>query len=163
MSIPEPESPKPDESVVETPSPNFLGDLEAQSKALREELDTARQRLAVVEKQIADSAADRPNDEALRQQLKQTQEQLEEVMRDRQQLQADLERTRAELASKCEELEKLRENQDSDYSVREVTGEIIGVLRKLKVIPKDAKLPTITFSEIGEVLSKAGRRTHEPD
>ncbi|WP_445247617.1 hypothetical protein [Microcoleus sp. OTE_8_concoct_300] len=139
MSIPEPESPKPDESVVETPSPNFLGDLEAQSKALREELDTARQRLAVVEKQIADSAADH------------------------QQLQADLERTRAELASKCEELEKLRENQDSDYSVREVTGEIIGMLRKLKVIPKDAKLPTITFSEIGEVLSKAGRRTHEPD
>ena len=76
MSIPEPESPKQDDSVVETPSPNSLGDLEAQSKALREELDTARQRLAVVEKQIADSAADRPNDEALRQQLKQTQDEL---------------------------------------------------------------------------------------
>ena len=76
MSVSEPEIPKPDESVVETPSPNFLGDLEAQSKALREELDTARQRLAVVEKQIADSAADRPNDEALRQQLKQTQDEL---------------------------------------------------------------------------------------
>ena len=124
--------------------------------------------------------SDGGDDESLRQQLKQTQEQLEEVMRDRDelkqqlatltaeqadraQLQAQLERTRAELASKCEEVEKLKDNQDPDYNVREITGELIGVLRKLKVIPKDAKLPTITFSEIGEVLSKAGRRTHEPD
>jgi DNA repair exonuclease SbcCD ATPase subunit len=75
LSVSEPEIPKPDESVVETPSPNFLGDLEAQSKAVREELDTARQRLAVVEKQIADSAADRTDDEPLRQ-LKQTQDEL---------------------------------------------------------------------------------------
>ena len=120
MSVSEPEIPKPDESVVETPSPNFLGDLEAQSKALREELDTARQRLAVVEKQIADSAADRTDDEPLRQKLKQTQEQLEEVTRDREELKqqvetltADRQQVEAELADLQQRLDAAEQNPDS--------------------------------------------------
>lgn len=120
MSVSEPEIPKPDESVVETPSPNFLGDLEAQSKALREELDTARQRLAVVEKQIADSAADRTDDEPLRQKLKQTQEQLEEVTRDREELKqqvetltADRQQVEAELTELQKRLDAAEQNPDS--------------------------------------------------
>ena len=145
MSVSEPEIPKPDESVVETPSPNFLGDLEAQSKALREELDTARQRLAVVEKQIADSAADRPNDEPLRQQLKQTQEQLEEVTHDRQQLQAELDRTKRQYlelletsASRVKELQAEQNPAPAIYLPEQV-AEIINFLKEL--LPPDTKWP----------------------
>ncbi len=49
MSIPEPELPKQDDSVVETPSPNSLGDLEAQNKALSEQLEKARSQVARLE------------------------------------------------------------------------------------------------------------------
>ena len=49
MSIPEPELPKQDDSVVETPSPNSLGDLEAQNKALSEQLEKAQSQVARLE------------------------------------------------------------------------------------------------------------------
>lgn len=157
MSVSEPEIPKPDESVVETPSPNFLGDLEAQSKALREELDTARQRLAVVEKQIADSAADRPNDEALRQQLKQTQEQLEEVMRDRDELKqqvetltADRRQLQTELDRTREDLSDLKQNLASGSELPEKAGELLNLFKSL--LPPKAKLPNGTISKIEKIL-----------
>jgi septal ring factor EnvC (AmiA/AmiB activator) len=140
LSVPEPEIPKPDKSVVETPPPNLLGDLEAQNKALMGELDTARQRLAVVERQIADSAADRTDDEPLRQQLKQTQEQLEEVTRDRDELQADLERTRAELAKlKDNPPPAIEQNPAPAIDLPEQVGEIVNFLKES--LPPDTKWP----------------------
>lgn len=157
MSVSEPEIPKPDESVVETPSPNFLGDLEAQSKALREELDTARQRLAVVEKQIADSAADRTDDEPLRQKLKQTEEKLAEVTRDRDSLKqqvetltADRQQVEAQLSDLQKRLDEVEQNSAPAIDLSDKAGEVMNFFRTL--LPKDTKLPKNTMTKLREIL-----------
>jgi chromosome segregation ATPase len=157
LSVSEPEIPKPDESVVETPSPNFLGDLEAQSKALREELDTARQRLAVVEKQIADSAADRTDDEPLRQKLKQTEEKLAEVTRDRDSLKqqvetltADRQQVEAQLSDLQKRLDEVEQNSAPAIDLSDKAGEVMNFFRTL--LPKDTKLPKNTMAKLREIL-----------
>jgi chromosome segregation ATPase len=157
LSVSEPEIPKPDESVVETPSPNFLGDLEAQSKALREELDTARQRLAVVEKQIADSAADRTDDEPLRQKLKQTEEKLAEVTRDRDSLKqqvetltADRQQVEAQLSDLQKRLDEVEQNSAPAIDLSDKAGEVMNFFRTL--LPKDTKLPKNTMTKLREIL-----------
>jgi septal ring factor EnvC (AmiA/AmiB activator) len=91
-------------------------------------------------------------------------QQLEEVTRDRdelkqqvetlttvnQQLQAELDRTQAELASLCEELEKLKRNPAPAIDLSDKAGEVVNFFRTL--LPKDAKLPKNSMSKLREIL-----------
>jgi hypothetical protein len=62
----------------------------------------------------------------------------------------ELDRTRAELASLCEEVEKLKENPPGAIDLSDKAGEVVNFFRTL--LPKDAKLPKNTMSKLREIL-----------
>ena len=74
-----PSIPKQDESVVETPSPNLTGNLEAQNKGLKEQLDTVTKELAVAQQQLAEIARDRDELAVVREELAQLKKEAQEA------------------------------------------------------------------------------------